>query len=274
MNDELRKIHIIQLNIALEVKRICEKYNINYFLIAGTLLGAVRHQGFIPWDDDLDIGMLRVDYDKFIEVCKRELADNYFLQTWDTDPNFGLPIAKIRLKGTKYIEKNSENVKMENGIFVDIFPFDNVPENKLKRRVQRNLLYILKRMILIKLSYVLWEDNQRLKKIIYTFIKIVTVLFPLRVLKCLSQYLMEKYNGSITTKVVALGGAYGYEKETIYKCWLDDLEEIKFENELFLAPKKADQYLSYFYGDYMTPPPIEKRYNRHQIQKIDYGEYY
>ena len=92
---QLSKIHSLQIKIALEIKRICEKNGLPYFIIAGTLLGAVRHGGFIPWDDDMDFGLLREDYEKFIEACKTDLSDEFFLHTWDTDPEYPFSYAKI-----------------------------------------------------------------------------------------------------------------------------------------------------------------------------------
>ena len=113
------------LDLMITLDGICRKENISYSLHGGTLLGAVRENGFIPWDDDMDIGMLRADYEKFLNVAKEKLNKKYFLQTWDTDEKFALPFAKIRLNGTKYIEHNSKNVDIHNGIYIDIFPYDN-----------------------------------------------------------------------------------------------------------------------------------------------------
>ena len=93
-NLQLESVHKVQLEIANEVKRICDKYNIKYFMIAGTLLGAVRHKGFIPWDDDLDIGMLRNDYNRFIKLAAKDLKEIYYLETWYTSSGYGLPYAK------------------------------------------------------------------------------------------------------------------------------------------------------------------------------------
>ena len=134
-NLQLAKVHLVQLEIANEVKKICENYKIKYFLIAGTLLGAVRHRGFIPWDDDLDMGMLRKDYIKFLKIARKELDDKYYLESWKVASGYGLPFTKIRMNGTKYIERNSKDVNCHLGIFIDIFPFDNVPDNKVQRLI-------------------------------------------------------------------------------------------------------------------------------------------
>jgi len=272
MQELLNDIHNIQLEMALEVKRICDKYNIKYSIIAGTLLGAVRHKGFIPWDDDLDIGMLREEYDRFIEVCKKELDDKYFLQTWDTDKDFPLPIAKLRKNGTRYVEKNSSKSNHHKGIYIDIFPFDNVPESTIKRKVQNIVTYILKRMLLIKKNYILWEDNEKLKRIIYKIVFIVSSLFPDYLIKDTLYRVMTMYNDRKTNKVVTFGGAYGYNKETINRQWLENNKPIIFENVEFSAPCDYEGYLTYLYRDYMTPPPENKRYNRHNIIEVRFRE--
>ena len=102
--DLLRKVQLTQLEIAKEIHRVCEENDIRYFLSDGTFLGAVRHQGFIPWDDDMDIGMLREDYEKFCRIAPQKLGEKYVFQNWYTDPNYGLPFGKVMKRGTVYQE--------------------------------------------------------------------------------------------------------------------------------------------------------------------------
>ena len=126
----LRRVQLTQLSIAKEIKRVCDKYGIEYILDSGTLLGAVRHRGFIPWDDDMDIAMTRENYDKFVSVAQTEFKDKYFLQTWETDKNCPFPFAKVRLNGTSYVENVCEHADIHKGIYVDVFPYDVWPEEK------------------------------------------------------------------------------------------------------------------------------------------------
>lgn len=270
---DLEKIHKIQIELAIEVKRICEKNRIDYFLIAGTLLGAVRHKGFIPWDDDMDIGMLREDYEKFLKACETDLSSDYYLQTWYTDSQFGLPIAKIRKNATKFVEKTSAKNHSHKGIYIDIFPYDNVPDNSILRKKHKLLTYFYKRLVLLKSHYYLENNKGYFKRLTIRMVKLIVKFIP-------KKYLIEKYNKQIlkynkdanTQEITIFGGAYSYKKESIRREWITNYQSINFESVEFNSPKDAHLMLKSIYGDYMSLPPKDERYNRHDIIEVDYGE--
>jgi len=272
VNEQLKKMHTLELKIALEMKRICEKHDIKYFMTAGTLLGAVRHGGFIPWDDDMDFGMLRKDYEKFLEVCKTELGSEYFLQTWDTDPEYPFSFAKLRLNGTRFVEGFSENGSMHNGLFIDIFPFDNVPDDVDLRKKQGKKCFVCKRLLWIKKGMgTNMKEGGAKQKIKYYGFLMFSKFFKYEKIKDYYKKTQQLYNDNLTQKVVT-DGSYNYDKESIERTWVENLEPVKFETEEFLSYVDRKGYLEYFYGDYMKLPPEEKR-NGHLLRDVDFGEY-
>ena len=156
--DTLRKVQLIQLEIVKEIDRVCEENGISYFLVGGSLLGAIRHKGFIPWDDDLDIGMLRKDYERFRKIAPQFLIDKYRMIDWKKDSNYPHPMCKIIKKGTIYKE-NKRNDAGEQGIWVDVFPYDNVNihDNSIKYRMFK--LKMLRSLIRAKNNYQTWQKN-------------------------------------------------------------------------------------------------------------------
>ena len=125
----LKKLHKVEIEILDEIVRICKKHNIKYSLFAGTMLGAVRHAGFIPWDDDIDVGMLRSDYEKFIKIAHEELDSKFSLDCFEYNKKYHLGFAKIKKNGTIFDEEASHHMDNHKGIFVDVFPVDNVYDN-------------------------------------------------------------------------------------------------------------------------------------------------
>lgn len=129
-----RKAQLLMIKILKEVHRICTENNIKYFLHFGTLIGAVRHNGFIPWDDDIDVGMLRPDYERFLQIVKNKLGNDFIFQNSSNDRGFAYCFSKIMLKDTIWIEQSSvQTSKKYNGIYIDVFPFDKVPADENKR---------------------------------------------------------------------------------------------------------------------------------------------
>lgn len=129
------------LDMLEEVDRICRKHDIKYFLIAGSLLGAIRHKGFIPWDDDVDIALFRDDYDRLEKILQKELPSNMFMQTLATDPGYDATHLKIRLAGTTAIMKCAinERYRYNMGIFIDVFALDGIPETEFGRKTAMKL---------------------------------------------------------------------------------------------------------------------------------------
>lgn len=264
------KLKKAQLNIAKEIRRICEKHGIRYFLDAGSMLGAVRHQGFIPWDDDMDIGMLDGDYQKFLQVAPGELGEDYFLDHYDTNPDNALVFSKVRLKGTRYVENKGNPNAAHSEIFVDIFPYYFISDRESTRKLEGMAMAVLCQAILSKSGFQVWKGEGRLKRLKFLPTDLLGRLVPMKTLRGWVDGLYRKHRD--TGRVcIHSGSCYNY--------WFfpadmfDELIEMPFEGESFPIPRRYDEFLRRAYGpDYMTPPPADKRIT-HQIQLLDLGPY-
>lgn len=276
MND----LQICQLNILKQFIRVCEKYNLRYFLVGGSCLGAIRHQGFIPWDDDIDVGMPREDYEKYITLQKEYEGTNYFIQTYKTDPCYIYNYAKLRDSGTTYIENIYKNHRINHGVWIDIFPIDAMgekllPRNKYAKRVKFVWFNVF-------LSY-LPALRRKIHK--QTFFKdillnIVAILFYIFDINHYRNKRVDKYVKKYNSKDCKMYGNHfgiNIKKEAMEKEIFFEYTKVKFEDIFANVPVQYDKYLTYLYGDYMKLPPKEKQVGHH-INKgfslsIGYKEY-
>lgn len=263
----MNEVQKIQLNMAIEVDRICKKYKLNYSLDGGTLIGAIRHKGFIPWDDDLDICMLREDYNRFLEIAQKELGTKYFLQTSETDKNYGLIFSKIRANNTTYIEKMSKDVDIHNGIYIDIFPIDYTSTDEKKAKKVLKKIIILRMILLVKCNYKI-DNSTLLKKISIIILKIIGMFMTKKCILKLINKIIDK-NSNFNSKLVAIYGTTLFNKGIYKKEYFKEYKRANFENENLSIIKRYDRYLTDIYGDYMTPPPLNERGDRHSIIKIE-----
>ena len=168
MDKYVRKLQLTELDILKEIDRICKKNNIDYTLYGGSLLGAIRHKGFIPWDDDIDVAMTRKNYNKFIKACKYDLGDKFFFDSYETNKKYALFYGKVKLKNTLFVEKkNYDNYDETSSIWVDIFPLDAVTGRMDKnQKFQYKLFGYITTLITIKNGSNYYQ-NSKIKKKIY-----------------------------------------------------------------------------------------------------------
>ena len=268
--EALHKVQAIQLEMAKDIRRVCEENGIRYFLYRGTFLGAVRHKGVIPWDDDMDFGMMRPDYEKFCRIAPTALGEDYCFQNWHTDENYALPFGKVRKKGTLFVEAKSSRLK-ENGIYIDIYPLDFAPEGDAEKKKLANQLLHLFRLKLMKSGYTPWkEENRTLWKKRIGYLAYQAAALPLsnrRIIETYEALVRAVPESDTLYEQSALPIAYYFDRG-----WCEDLREYPYEDTAFSGPGDYDAFLSCLYGDYMELPPENKRENRHQIQELDFGE--
>mgnify|MGYP002550757736 CR=1 FL=1 len=250
--ENVRKVQIKILEIMKYIDRICRENNIEYYIMGGTALGAVRHKGFIPWDDDLDIFMTPKNYEKFKTAYFADLKkDDFCLQEWKTAKNY-LEYAKLRMNGTTFIEHSFKDRKdMHQGIYVDIMILHKCPN---KKRIQKRLFYKCKFVTLVGLSQRNWEPKTPGQKICLLILK----LLPKKAL-CESFY-KDIYRFDDMTD----GYSYfywitpaGFKQGLFEKQMFEETCDIPFEDTELLGSKHIKEYLSYRYGNYMKLPSKE-----------------
>ena len=262
-----KKLHECEIELLNEFVRICEKNKLKYYLYGGTLLGAVRHKGFIPWDDDIDIIMPREDFDKLEKCCKKDLNKKYFYQTNKTDKNFPMLLAKIRMNNTFVREEKWDNLNLHKGIYIDILPLDLFPKKHP----------LIERIILAKFNILNSAcqsgkclSHHFISKIIYGFYKIL----PNSVLqKKRERFIRNICKDNKTSLVCSFGSHYRpIKKRILKKEWFDgESEKMEFEGNKYDVPKGWKEYLIHLYGpNYMDLPPVEERINHFNFYDVEF----
>ena len=264
-DETLKKLHKVELEILNEFVRICDKNNLQYTLFAGSMLGAVRHAGFIPWDDDIDVGMLRDDYDKFLKIAYEELDSKFYLDCFEYNKEYYLPFAKIKKNGTIFDEEGSHHIHNHKGIYIDIFPIDNVYDNPKKSYMRAVITKIIRNTIIIK------QGISNIKEARHKVLVSLFRIFSFQSLMQLEKKLVTSNKDNHSKYVGCFFSVYPFKKEIIERNDFLPTIKLKFEDKEYQVINNYDKYLKSVYGNYLELPPEEKRVN-HMPLEIDFGD--
>lgn len=260
---DIKSLQKIEIKILDYVVDLCKQYRLTYFLVGGTLLGAIRHKGFIPWDNDIDIAMPRNDYEKLCEILRKKSGTKYSLIELREDNMYYCPFVKVVNDKTILKETVGGDSIMPLGVYIDIFPIDGIKNNdkkSVKRYLKiRNWCYRIAKATLYIENLSLWR---KIVKKIWHFL-IVDVLKREKYFNRLVK-LMKKYPYGSTEYIVSTYGLRA-EKEVIEYSAFAQTINVEFEGKMYNAPVGYDKYLTQMYGDYMKLPPESERVAPHDI---------
>ena len=260
--DELKRLQKVQLKLIAEVDRVCKKCGIRYQMVGDTMLGAIRHQGYIPWDDDADIGFLRSEYEKFRVACRLELKPEFYMQDLRDTPGYRWGYGKLRMKNTEFVRLGQEFMPFDKGISIDLMPFDNVPDGYFSKRLHFVKCFLFRKILWSEVGK--RNEKNPLKRILY---KIINQVSMTRVVEYFQKFIDDCQNiqSAKTVRILTFptpDNIFGYER-----LWYEELLEYPFENLLLPGAMDYDGYLTAKYGNYMVLPPPKKR-KIHPVSKL------
>lgn len=270
MSTNIEQLHQADLEIVKEVVALCDRHNLMYYMLGGSMLGAIRHKGFIPWDDDIDLGMPRQDYERFLELAPQELSAHLKIVNYKTDPTYHWYITRVLDTDTKVMERVFESEGKYTNLSIDIFPLDGTPNNKILRKLYNFRVMAHRAMASLHYKDVIVTKNRNWKDaiLLWFMLKLPTQKMfnhHKELDKCdrlLKKYPMDKsfYTGNMM-------GAYR-TRELVPTSWYGDSSYYEFEGIKLRGIKEYDLYLKQLYGDYMQLPPEDKRRIHFQIIEI------
>lgn len=262
----MNELQQLEFDLFDSFSEVCKKLNLRYFLLSGSALGAARHGGFIPWDDDLDVGMFREDYNKFMELAPALLPKDVFLQNFRSDPKFPYVFAKLRKNDTTFIQTLMMDLDIHHGVYIDIFPLDGYPKGAFERKK----LGVMKGHYLRQLTCAFhMPSNLSLRgKLSVGFFRMLGC--HKRTAKILEKYekMISQFSIQDSDIVCSHGNWYG-EKDYIPKEYYGDGSTMLFEGTEASVPEQCEKYLECLYGDWRTPPPPEKQIGSHECVACD-----
>lgn len=261
------ELHQVLVAAMKDIDKICRENNLKYYLHAGTLLGAFNHKGFIPWDDDVDISLMRQDYEKLCDILIREYTDKYFLQNYQTDPNYKNNRAVLRVLGTEVIHYHRDDENTRNEIGVDLVPLDAAPDSKLLRKFQQGAIWVVDAAVQIKQGDI--TPHNPIMKCIGLLSKLDRVKLGKRIDKLAMMFNKRntKYVGLLTyTGKNPYTGRSGYENDLMPRQWFTDPIRVDFEDTQLTTISSPTEDLAHRYGPkWAEPYPEEKRITKHDV---------
>lgn len=251
-------LHQVDMEITDAVVEICEKHGLKYFIAGGTMLGAIRHGGFIPWDDDIDLAMPRKDYEKFLKVAPAELPEHLSIVNYRTDPEYHYYITRVKDRDTKVEEVRIGNEDKYTNASIDIFPLDGTPNNKWLRKFY--FFRVMMHRALMSLCYKDSIDRSRKRstkeKIFLAVMEKLPIekMFDPYIEKAKIDRIMRRQNYDRSERVGCLMGAYR-TRQIVPREYFGEGKMYDFEDRKYRGPSMAHEYLTHLYGDYMKIPP-------------------
>lgn len=271
----LKKVQMLELVILKDFISICKENDLTYFALAGTGIGALRHQGFIPWDDDIDVGLPRKDYEKLLQLFEERYSDKYIIGNIEHFKNYPLMTTRIMIKGTKFVEEALKNIDCELGIFLDVYAFDNVSDDDRKMKKQAWITWFWSKILILRhIPFPILPYKGIKKKIIHMIC--VIVHYILVFFRISPQWIYRRckkascrYNNIETDRLAFMCDTNPYINMVSRSKSFPTIE-LNFEDLKLSFPNNIAEMLTYIYGDYMQLPPIEKRKN-HYPYCLDFG---
>ena len=262
----LRDLQLCELEIVRDVLNICDRHGLQIYMIGGTFLGAVRHQGFIPWDDDVDLGFSRKDYETFLRVAPGELREGYYLRHYETDSTMPYYPAQVVDPSFEILDVSAQIPKTRSA-WIDLFPLDGMPNGKISYLIHKyRLLYLRMMLKFSQFSEVVAVNlknrplHEKILVAVGKHLHLENKLDTLKRMRLIDRSL-KKYPFEDCRRVVNFMGAYKF-REVFDKSVYEDVADYPFEDITLPGPRDYDLVNRQLYGDYMTPPPVEEQ-NKH-----------